>query len=241
MLDMLCCRYNPRCGKLTAAGGSVFGNDVAAASDNDDLGVIDSTRKAAYWDAAEKFYSVCQYGRTSVGNDVGQYNSNVGKQSAANQATSSSQLNPDANFANYYNIRYSNTGAPDNTLPPSDAAANALLTATTYSPEIYSSEVRYMMPPAFAASFPMCVQTGTSTPSGSVAATAVDGDAVILPLRCIAIFNQNYLPKLISLAPAEFTMQLRVSFCTTRLFALKRMPCVQAQPLSQPLLPASLL
>ena len=217
----------------------MFGNDVAAASDNDDLGVIDSTRKAAYWDAAEKFYSVCQYGRTSVGNDVGQYNSNVGKQTAANQATSSSQLNPDANFANYYNIRYSNTGAPDNTLP--DAGANALLTATTYSPEIYSSEVRYIMPPAFAASFPMCVQAGTSTPTGSVAATAVDGDAVILPLRYIAIFNQNYLPKLISLAPAEFTMQLRVSFCTTRLFALKRMPCAQAQPLSQQLLPASLL
>ena len=220
----------------------MFGNDVLAASDNDDPGVIDSTRKAAYWDAAEKFYSVCQYGRTSVGNDVGQYNSNVGKQTAANQATSSSQLNPDANFANYYNIhRYSNTGAPDNTLPPSDAGANAVLTATTYSPETYSSEVRYIMPPAFAASFPMCVQAGTSTPTGSVAATAVDGDAVILPLRCIAIFNQNYLPKLISLAPAEFTMQLRVSFCTTRLFALKRMRCVQAQPLSQQLLPASLL
>ena len=237
MLDMLCRRYNPRCGKLTAAGGSVFGNDVLAASDNDDPGVIDSTRKAAYWDAAEKFYSVCQYGRTSVGNGVGQYNSNVGKQTAANQATSSSQLNPDANFANYYNIRYSNTGAPDNTLPLSDPS----LTATTYSPEVYSSEVRYIMPPAFAASFPMCVQTGTSTPSGSVAATAVDGDAVILPLRYIAIFNQNYLPKLISLAPAEFTMQLRVSFCTTRLFALKRMRCVQAQPLSQQLLPASLL
>ena len=229
MLDMLCCRYNPRCGRLTAGGGSLSGNDVLAASDNDDPGVIDSTRKAAYWDAAEKFYSVCQYGRTSVGNDIGQYNTNVGKQSA-------NQLNPDANFANYYNIRYSNTGAPDNTILPSD-----VLTATTYSPEIYSSEVRYIMPPAFAASFPMCVQAGTSTPTGSVAATAVDGDAVILPLRYIAIFNQNYLPKLISLAPAEFTMQLRVSFCTTRLFALKRMPCAQAQPLSQQLLPASLL
>ena len=214
----------------------MFGNDVLAASDNDDPGVIDSTRKAAYWDAAEKFYSVCQYGRTSVGNDVGQYNSNVGKQTAANQATSSSQLNPDANFANYYNIRYSNTGAPDNTLPLSDPS----LTATTYSPETYSSEVRYMMPPAFAASFPMCVQTGTSTPSGSVAATAVDGDAVILPLRCIAI-AEIVINSFSYHVSAELSTRRAQASCTMRLFAFKRVPCKQAQPLSQPLLPASLL
>ena len=233
MLDMLCRRYNPRCGKLTAAGGSVIGNDVPEASPNDDPGVIDSTRKAAYWDAAEKFYSVCQYGRTSIGNGVGQYNSNVGKQSA-------SQLNPDANFANYYNIRYSNTGAPDNTLPPSDAGANALLTATTYSPETYSSEVRYMMPPAFAASFPMCVQAGTSTPTGSVAATAVDGDAVILPLRCIAI-AEIVINSFSYHVSAELSTRRAQASCTMRLFAFKRVPCKQAQPLSQPLLPASLL
>ena len=238
MLDMLCRRYNPRCGKLTAAGGSVFGIDVLAASDNDDPGVSDSTRKAAYWDAAEKFYSVCQYGRTSVGNDVGQYNSNVGKQTAANQATSSSQLNPDANFANYYNIRYSNTGASDNTLPDAAANAGSLLTATTYSPEIYSSEVRYIMPPAFAASFPMCVQAGTSTPTGSVAATAVDGDAVILPLRCIAI-AEIVINSFSSHVSAELCRAQ--ASCTMRLFAFKRVPCMQAQPLSQPLLPASLL
>ena len=228
MLDMLCCRYNPRCGKLTAGGGSLFGNDVLAASDNDDPGVIDSTRKAAYWDAAEKFYSVCQYGRTSVGNDIGQYNTNVGKQSA-------NQLNPDANFANYYNIRYSNTGAPDNTILPSD-----VLTATTYSPEIYSSEVRYIMPPAFAASFPMCVQAGTSTPTGSVAATAVDGDAVILPLRCIAI-EEIVINSFSSHLSAKLSTRRAQASCTMRLFALKRVPCAQAQPLSQQLLPASLL
>ena len=229
MLDMLCRRYNPRCGKLTAAGGSVIGNDVPEASPNDDPGVIDSTRKAAYWDAAEKFYSVCQYGRTSVGNGVGQYNSNVGKQTA-------SQLNPDAKFANYYNIRYSNTGAPDNTLPLSDPS----LTATTYSPEVYSSEVRYIMPPAFAASFPMCVQAGTSTPTGSVAATAVDGDAVILPLRCIAI-AEIVINSFSSHVSAELSTRRAQASCTMRLFAFKRVPCMQAQPLSQPLLPASLL
>jgi hypothetical protein len=187
----MCHRYNPRCGKLTAGGFSVVGADIAAASESEDPTVEPNlvardTRKAAYWDAAEKFYSVCQYGRSSVGNDVGQYNTNVGKQTPQNQGTSNSQLNPDANFANYYNIRYSNTGAPDNTLPL--ATGNnppPALTATTYSPEMYSSEVRYIMPPTFAASFPMCVQAGTSTPTGSVTATAVDGDAVILPLRCI--------------------------------------------------------
>jgi hypothetical protein len=183
---VICHRYNPRCGKLTPGGFSVVagGAEIAAASESEDPAVEPNlvardTRKAAYWDAAEKFYSVCQYGRSSVGNDVGQYNINVGKQTPQNQGTSNSQLNPDANFANFYNIRYSNTGAADNTLP-----LTTELIATTYSPEIYSSEIRYIMPPSFAASFPLCVQAGTSTPTGSVTATAVDGDAVILPLRC---------------------------------------------------------
>ena len=164
-----CGRYDPRC-----ASDNIKNDDVT-----------DNTKLAAFWDASEKYYSVCQYGRTSVGNGIGQYNPNVGFQDADKAFP-----NPDANFDNYYNIRYSNTGAPDNILPAKTANSQIVLTATTYSPELYSSEVRYIMPPAFAASFPMCVVQGTSTPAGSASATAVDGNDVILPLRCAITHTQ---------------------------------------------------
>jgi hypothetical protein len=96
-------------------------------------------------------------------------------------------FNPDAKYSNLYNIiNPHNSHHLSNSLT---ADPSQKLFPTTYNPDIFPSEIQFILPPALAASFPMCVRAGTSTPSGSVSATAVDGSPAILPLRCVAARN----------------------------------------------------
>jgi hypothetical protein len=142
------------------------------------------TIRIAYWDAAEKYYSVCMHGRTSVGNPVGQYNPN-----SRDDLNKPAFLNPDARYKDLYNIRYTqNSGLATGTgnMIQTDDNKQSLILPTTYNPESFAGEVRYVLPPLFSASFPMCVRQGTTTPSGSASATVVQGAPVILPLRCAA-------------------------------------------------------
>lgn len=153
--------------------------------------VRSNTIKAAYWDAAEKYYSVCMHGRTSVGNPVGQYNPN-GRDGVFKCVNDPSKfcpyLNPDARYNDLYNILYVHNAGTDradgNSYEKVDGSANNALPPTTYNPESFAGEVRLILPPALAAAFPTCIRQGTSTPSGSVSATVVQGAPVILPIRC---------------------------------------------------------
>ena len=147
-------------------------------------------RRAAYWDAAEKFYSVCQSGRTSVSNGVGQYNPNVYNVKGAAVPLS---VNPDARYANLYNIHYGhNSGYSSGYKEQPVYGADKLNVATTYNPESFPSEVQFFMHPLQAASFPLCIRIGTSTPSGVVSASVVDGLNVVLPLRCVALQRAHF-------------------------------------------------
>jgi hypothetical protein len=213
---MLPSRYNPACQGV---------DDVA-------LTQAVNRRRAAYWDAAEKYYSVCQFGRTSVSNGVGQYNPNVKVEGGS---TKPFTTNPDAIYSNLYNIHYShNSGLSSGyaALPfaPSSAAdpAQQLYFASTYNPESFPSEVQFLMHPLQAASFPMCIARGTSTPSGVVSASVLDGLNVLLPLRCDAVCPLAQMSHAIA---AEFLLKPPARFFTTRSSGLKRMLSPQA-PLS---------
>lgn len=145
-------------------------------------------RRAAYWDAAEKFYSVCQSGRTSVSNGVGQYNPNVFNAKPGTDPVAARSVNADARYANLYNIHYGhNSGYSSGYTKEPAYGADKLYFATTYNPESFPSEVQFFMHPLQAASFPLCIRIGTSTPSGVVSASVVDGLNVVLPLRCVAL------------------------------------------------------
>jgi hypothetical protein len=166
-------------------------NPLDSNADNNDPSILTNTLKAAYWDAAEKYYSVCMHGRTSVGNPVGQYNPN------SRDLTASASLNPDARYNDLYNIRYShNSGVAGNTLTTDHNVQqqNSPIAPTTYNPESFAGEVRFILPPALAAAFPMCIRQGTSTPSGSASASVVQGAPVILPLRCAVAANSLHAP-----------------------------------------------
>ncbi len=185
-------------------------------------------RRAAYWDAAEKFYSVCQNGRTSVSNGVGQYNPNVYN---AVKAPVALTLNPDARFANLYNIHYGhNSGHSSGYKEGSGYGKDKLYFATTYNPESFPSEVQFIMHPLQAASFPMCIKSGTNTPSGVVSASVVDGLNVALPLRCGAVCQLAQKSHTIA---AEFSRKPLARFFTTRSPGLKQMFFLQALPSSR--------
>lgn len=204
-------RYNPAC------QGIDDGHDKQTQLTN--------RQRAAYWDAAEKYYSVCQFGRTSVSNGVGQYNPNVKV-----DKTKPFSTNPDARYSNLYNIHYShNSGLSSGYAPlpfaPTTSAADPLYYATTYNPESFPSEVQFLMHPLQAASFPMCIARGTSTPSGVVSASVVDGLNVLLPLRCHAVCPLAQKSHAIA---AEFLQKPPARFFTTRSSGLKRMLSPQA-------------
>jgi hypothetical protein len=165
-----------------------------------------NTIKAAYWDAAERYYSVCLQGRTSVGNSMGQYNPN------GRDAQAASYLNPDARYNELYNIRYVHNSGLDRTngnsrtkfQPGNESMPNNALLPTTYNPESFAGEIRFGLPPAFKASFPMCIKQGTSTPTGSVSATVVQGVPVILPIR---LSYMHLPPETWHLAPGTSPLQ----------------------------------
>jgi hypothetical protein len=179
-------------------------------------------RRAAYWDAAEKFFSVCQLGRTSVSNGVGQYNPNVFIEKAK-----SLTLNPDARYANLYNILYGHNSGHmsgySKTSQP-EFGDDKLNFATTYNPESFSAEVQFFMPTLQAASFPLCIRLGTSTPPSSVSASVVDNLNVNLPLRCHAALC-GHVRKILIPYPAECSRRLPAQFFTMRLCVWRLMLC----------------
>jgi hypothetical protein len=125
---------------------------------------------------------VCQYGRTIAGNGVGLYNPNVVRNNVGT-------LNPDARYSNLYNIWHvHNSHLLENNAILSSPPTPTYNPPSTYNPESFPSEIQFILPPALAASFPMCIRAGTNTPTGSVSATAIDGSSVTLPLRRVTAF-----------------------------------------------------
>ena len=105
----------------------------------------------------------------------------------------SRSVNPDARYANLYNIHYGhNSGHSSGYKEQPAYGADKLYFATTYNPESFPSEVQFFMHPLQAASFPLCIRIGTSTPSGVVSASVVDGLNVALPLRCVALQRTHF-------------------------------------------------